>query len=80
MVVTRAEGNKIYELNGRPAWEEYTRRLELDASAACADTIPIGALAEALSPALAEEYGNDQLNKAYSKTSSNVIWFDVVKI
>jgi hypothetical protein len=28
----------------------------------------------------AEEYGNDQLNKAYSKTLSNVIWFDVVKI
>jgi hypothetical protein len=28
----------------------------------------------------AEEYGNDQLNKAYSKTSSNVVWFDVVKI
>lgn len=28
----------------------------------------------------AEEYGNDQLNKAYSKTSSNVIWFDIVKI
>ena len=28
----------------------------------------------------AEEYGNDQLNKTYSKSSSNVIWFDVVKI
>jgi hypothetical protein len=28
----------------------------------------------------AEEFGNDQLNKRYSKTSSNVIWFDVVKI
>jgi len=28
----------------------------------------------------AEEYGNDQLNKAYSKQTSNVIWFDVVKI
>ena len=28
----------------------------------------------------ADEYGNDQLNKTYSKTSSNVIWFDVVKI
>ena len=28
----------------------------------------------------AEEYGNDQLNKTYSKTSSNVIWFDVVAI
>ena len=28
----------------------------------------------------AEDFGNDQLNKAYSKTSSNVIWFDVVKL
>ena len=28
----------------------------------------------------AEEFGNDQLNKAYSKKSSNTIWFDVVKI
>jgi hypothetical protein len=28
----------------------------------------------------AEEFGNDQLNKTYSKTSSNVIWFDVVTI
>lgn len=28
----------------------------------------------------AEEFGNDQLNKAYSKQTSNVIWFDVVAI
>ena len=28
----------------------------------------------------AEDFGNDQLNKTYSKTSSNVIWFDVVAI
>jgi hypothetical protein len=28
----------------------------------------------------AEEFGNDQLNKAYSKLSSNVIWFEVVAI
>ena len=27
----------------------------------------------------AEEFGNDQLNK-YSRQTSNVIWFDVVKI
>jgi hypothetical protein len=71
MVVTRAEGNKIYELNGRPAWEEYTRRLELDASAACADTIPIGALAEALSPALAEEYGNDHILRAVTSRDAD---------
>jgi len=28
----------------------------------------------------AEEFGNDQLNKAYSRQTSNVIWFEVVKI
>jgi hypothetical protein len=28
----------------------------------------------------AEQFGNDQLNKPMSKTSANVIWFDVVKI
>ena len=28
----------------------------------------------------AEEFGNDQLNKGYSRQTSNVIWFDVVKI
>ncbi len=58
MTVTRSEGNKIIELDGRPAWAEYTRRLELPEGATCGDTIPIGALAEALAPELAEEYGN----------------------
>lgn len=28
----------------------------------------------------AEEFGNARLNDAYSKKTSNVIWFDVVKI
>lgn len=61
LVVTRATNNRIHEINGRPAWEAYTRALGLTCEARCADTIPIGALAEALPPDLAEEYGNPHL-------------------
>jgi hypothetical protein len=58
LVVTRSDGNRIRELDGRPAWAEYTRRLGLGEHVTCADTIPIGALAEELAPPLADEYGN----------------------
>jgi hypothetical protein len=61
MTVTRAEGNRIVELDGKPAWPEFLRRLGLGTGAMEGDTIPIGALAEALSPDLAKEYGNDHL-------------------
>lgn len=46
LVVSRAEGNRILELNGSPAWSEYTRLLGLPEDADRRDTIPIGALAE----------------------------------
>lgn len=46
LVVSRAEGNRILELNGSPAWSEYTRLLGLPEHADRRDTIPIGALAE----------------------------------
>jgi hypothetical protein len=59
--VTRAEGNRIMELNGRPAWPEFLRQLGLDEGASEGDTIPIGALAERLPPELAKEYGNDHI-------------------
>ena len=59
--VTRAEGNRIVEIDGRPAWPEFIRRLGLEPGAMEGDTIPIGALAEELSPALADEYGNGHL-------------------
>jgi hypothetical protein len=61
MTVTSSEGNRILELDGRPAWQEYTRRLDLDATATCGDTIPVGALAERLPEPLAGEYGNDHI-------------------
>lgn len=58
LVVTKSDHNRIYELNGRPAWTEFTNRLGLPVTATCGDSIPIGALAEKLSPELAKEYGN----------------------
>ena len=59
--VTRADGNRIAELDGRPAWPEFLRRLGLAEGATEGDTIPIGALAEALPPELSREYGNDHI-------------------
>lgn len=59
--VTKAEGNCIIELNGRPAWDEYTRLLGLDSDSDCGNTIPIGALAEQLDEELAAEYGNPHI-------------------
>lgn len=61
LTVTRAQGNRIVEIDGRPAWPEFIRRLGLEAGSMEGDTIPIGALAEELSPALAAEYGNGHL-------------------
>lgn len=58
MTVTAAEGNRIVELDGQPAWSRYLQRLGLPSDATEADTIPIGALAERLSADVAAEYGN----------------------
>jgi hypothetical protein len=67
LLVTRSDGNLIRELNGRPAWAEYTRRLGLPEEATCADTIPIGALAEELPEPLATEYGNRHILRVITK-------------
>lgn len=61
MTVTAAEGNRIIELDGSPAWPAFLERLGLPADASEADTIPIGALAEALPANLATEYGNGHI-------------------
>lgn len=67
LVVTRSEGHRILELNGRPAWPEYLARLGLPGTATLADTIPIGALAEELPAELAREYGNDHILRAVTR-------------
>lgn len=71
LVVTRAEGHRIIELNDRPAWEVYTERLQLPATATCGDTIPVGALAERLPADLAEEYGNDHILRVVTKRDAD---------
>jgi hypothetical protein len=60
-VVTASDGNRILELDGRPAWPAFLERLGLPADATEADTIPVGALAEVLPPLLAAEYGNPHI-------------------
>lgn len=72
MVVTRAEGTRILEFNGRPAWQEYTSRLGLaPEKATCGDSIPVGALAEELPAKLAEEYGNPHVLRVVTKRDAD---------
>jgi hypothetical protein len=72
MVVTRAEGTRILELNGHPAWPEYTTRLGLDPEkATCGDSIPVGALAKELPARLAEEYGNPHILRVVTKRDAD---------
>lgn len=69
MTVTKAQGNKIYELDGKPAWQVYTSRLGLtpDPQTICGDTIPVGALAEELPKEIAAEYGNPHILRVITK-------------
>jgi hypothetical protein len=64
LVVTKADGHRIIELNHKPAWAEYTRHLSLDPASECRTTIPIGALAEELDGDRAAEYGNSHILRA----------------
>jgi len=69
MTVTKAEGNRIFELNDRPAWEVYTECLGLNPNhdTICGETIPVGALAERLPENLVEEYGNPHILRVITK-------------
>ncbi len=75
LVVTKSTGCIIHELNGKPAWEEYTRHLGFTAEANCSDTIPIGALGEELSAELAKEYGNKHILRAITKHEANDMYY-----
>jgi len=75
MIVTKAEGHYIYELNGKPAWTEFTSRLGLSPTATCGDSIPIGALAEMLSPELAREYGNNHILRVVTRHEGDTMLY-----
>ncbi|MDR2743569.1 MAG: FIST C-terminal domain-containing protein [Treponema sp.] len=61
MTVTRADHNKIVELDGRPAWTTYGQRLGQSPERDVKMSLVRGGLAIALDPALAEEYGNGHI-------------------
>jgi hypothetical protein len=75
LVVTRSSGHIIHELNGQPAWQEYTRRLGLTPEATCGDTIPVGALGEALSDELAAEYGNRHILRVVTHREGDAMYY-----
>lgn len=75
MEVTRANGHIIQEINGKPAWSEYLNRLGLAEGSDCGNTIPIGALAEALPPNVAKEYGNDHILRVVTKHEGDDMYY-----
>lgn len=75
MVVTKATNHIIHELDHRPAWTVYTEKLNLSPKATCGDTIPIGALAEALDSDSAQEYGNNHILRVVTKHEGNDMYY-----
>ncbi len=73
LVVTKSEQNRILELDGKPAWQEYTSRLSITPSPDTlrGETIPIGALAEKLTDNLAAEYRNSHILRIVTKHDSD---------
>jgi hypothetical protein len=65
--VTKAEGNRVHELDGEPAWNAYTRGLGLKPDAVPGDTIPPGALGVELSREDADDYGDSHLLRVITK-------------
>jgi hypothetical protein len=75
MVVTSAIGNKILEINGKPAWTEYTSRLGLLPTDTCGETIPIGALAEELTADQASLYGNNHILRVVTSHDGETMFY-----
>ena len=67
MVVTKSEGNRIYELDNRPAWDVYTERLGLTPKATLAEVLPVGAAAIKLKSELADDFGDSHILRAITK-------------
>lgn len=74
-IVTKSDGHYIHELDGKPAWTEFTQRLGLESSATCGESIPIGALAEKLSPELAAEYGNEHILRVVTRHEGETLLY-----
>ncbi len=75
LVVTKSTGHIIHELNHRPAWNEYLKRLGLPENANCGDSIPVGALGEELNDTLAAEYGNHHILRVVTKHDGDNMYY-----
>lgn len=75
MTVTKSSGHIIKEIDGQPAWSTYLHKLGLDADANCGDSIPIGALAEALEEKDAQEYGNSHILRVVTKHEGDDMYY-----
>lgn len=75
LIVTKSNGNKIIELNDKPAWSHYLSRLGLPENSTCGDSIPIGALAEELPANLANEYGNNHILSVVTKKEGDTMYY-----
>lgn len=59
--VTRCEGNRIYELNGQPAWRFICEKLDLPESTSYLEAGELHALALELPEKIHDEFGNSHL-------------------
>lgn len=75
MVVTQVQGNRIIALDDEPAWPRYLERMGLPADAALGDTIPIGALAEALAEPAQQAYGNSHILRVITHVLDGVMLY-----
>lgn len=75
LIVTKASGHIIQEINHKPAWSEYLSCLDLDDRATCGDTIPVGALGEKLNAKLAKAYGNSHILRVVTKHEGDYMYY-----
>jgi hypothetical protein len=75
MKVTKADGYKILELDGKPAWSEFLNRLGLHKEATCGDSIPIGALAERIPDGVAETYDNNYILRVVTRHEGDAMLY-----
>jgi hypothetical protein len=69
--VTRSAANRVYELDGKPAWPFLMDRLNLPHDTHPGPCIPVAGLAEALSPADQKAYDNDHILRVVVKVEED---------
>lgn len=76
-VVTQSSGNRIETVDDLPAWQWFTSRLNLETTATFQATIPVGAVAEELSPADADAYDNPCILRVISARDGDAVFYPV---